>query len=122
MSAAGLFVLVGVSVGVAAFILWPLVFGAAAQAEIEAIAARDRALADAPASQTALQHQHQAILDELRAVEFDYQTGKLLAEDYQKDRARLVALGAETLRAIDALKNAPVKTAQRPKRRAARKS
>ena len=49
----------------------------------------------------------EAILIELRDVDFDHDTGKMNDDDYKEQRARLTAQGVEVLRALDALKVAP---------------
>jgi hypothetical protein len=91
MSTAGLFMLLAIGVGVIAFVLWPVLFaGNAAQS------ASDGAI------QT-LQDEREAILETLRTLDFDYQTGKLVEDDYRVQRSRLVAHGAEILRQIDQL-------------------
>lgn len=48
--------------------------------------------------------QREAILIELRDVDFDHETGKMNDDDYKEQRARLTAKGVEILRALDALK------------------
>ena len=45
----------------------------------------------------------EAVLIELRDLDFDHDTGKVGDDDYAEQRARLVAKGAEVLRALDAL-------------------
>jgi zinc-ribbon domain len=50
--------------------------------------------------------QREAILTELRDLDFDHTTGKLAEDDYQSQRTRLMAKGAEILRAIDQLPSA----------------
>ena len=47
--------------------------------------------------------QRDSILIELRELDFDHSTGKVAADDYQTQRARLVAKGAEILQALDQL-------------------
>ena len=48
--------------------------------------------------------QREAILIELRDVDFDHETGKMNDDDYKEQRARLTAKGVEVLRALDTLK------------------
>lgn len=45
----------------------------------------------------------EAVLIELRDLDFDHDTGKVGDDDYAEQRARLVAKGAEVLRALDQL-------------------
>ncbi len=55
----------------------------------------------------------EAVLIELRDLDFDHDTGKVGDDDYAEQRARLVAKGAEVLRALDTLdisKPAPAST------------
>ncbi|MBI5714620.1 MAG: zinc ribbon domain-containing protein [Chloroflexi bacterium] len=48
--------------------------------------------------------QREAILIELRDVDFDHETGKMNDDDYKEQRARLTTKGVEVLRALDSLK------------------
>ena len=52
--------------------------------------------------------QREAILIELRDVDFDHDTGKMNDDDYKEQRARLTAKGVEVLRALDSLKTETV--------------
>lgn len=54
--------------------------------------------------------QREAVLIELRDLDFDHTTGKLAEDDYQTQRARLVARGAEILKALDQLPSAAPQT------------
>jgi hypothetical protein len=54
----------------------------------------------------ALQAEREAILAVLRDLDFDHATGKITAEDYAAQRARLVQRGAEVLRVLDAQSDA----------------
>jgi hypothetical protein len=45
--------------------------------------------------------QREAVLTELRELDFDHSTGKVGDEDYAAQRARLLAHGAEVLKALD---------------------
>jgi len=73
---------------VAAFVAQPLLDRAAARRE-----------AASPADD--LISQREAVLIELRDLDFDHTTGKIGDDDYAAQRARLVAKGAEVLRALD---------------------
>jgi len=48
----------------------------------------------------------EAVLIELRDLDFDHSTGKVNDDDYAAQRARLVANGAEVLRQLAAVKSA----------------
>ncbi len=89
MSTAGLFLSLAISVTVLAFVLWPLLFGTT------------KPKASATSEDSDLQTDREAILDTLRTLDFDFQTGKILEEDYRLQRAQLVARGADVLRQID---------------------
>jgi len=54
-----------------------------------------------PASTDALVAQREAILIELRDLDFEHSTGKVSEDDFENQRARLVAKGTEILRALD---------------------
>lgn len=47
--------------------------------------------------------QKEALLDQIRALEFDHETGKVLDDDFQARRTDLVTQAADTLRQIDTL-------------------
>jgi hypothetical protein len=47
--------------------------------------------------------QKEAVLEEIRALDFDYDTGKLPEDTYQAQRTELKAVAAETLKALDEL-------------------
>jgi hypothetical protein len=51
----------------------------------------------------ALTLQKEAILTEIRALDFDYETGKVAEEEYRQGREAYVAEAAELLQRIDAL-------------------
>ncbi len=55
----------------------------------------------------------ESILLELRDLDFDHSTGKVSDDDYQTQRARLMAKGAEILRALDQLPTSPQRAAGR---------
>lgn len=50
-----------------------------------------------------LQARKEAILAEIRALDFDYETEKIPAEDHARRRAELMAQAADLLRQLDAL-------------------
>ncbi|MBI3243588.1 MAG: zinc ribbon domain-containing protein [Chloroflexi bacterium] len=56
---------------------------------------------DSPADN--LLTQREAVLIELRDLDFDHETGKVSHDDYATQRARLVAKGVEVLRALSAI-------------------
>jgi hypothetical protein len=47
--------------------------------------------------------QKEAVLEEIRALDFEYDTGKLPEEDYQTQRTELMALATTTLKSLDEL-------------------
>jgi hypothetical protein len=47
--------------------------------------------------------QKEALLEEIRALDFEYDTGKLPEDTYQAQRADLMVLTTETLKALDEL-------------------
>lgn len=47
--------------------------------------------------------QREAVLIELRELDFDHSTGKVADDDYQTQRSRLVSKGSEILRNLDQL-------------------
>lgn len=47
--------------------------------------------------------QKEAVLEEIRALDFEYDTGKLPEEDYQAQRTELMAVASATLKALDEL-------------------
>jgi hypothetical protein len=97
MSTAGLYMLIAVSVAVIAFVVWPLLFSTNRTLSMEELA-------------SPLTEEYQGTLDALRALDFDFQTGKILEEDHRLQRAQLVARGAELLRILDQSPVAPSKT------------
>jgi len=60
----------------------------------------------APAPADELVSRREAVLTELRDLDFDYSTGKVNEDDYAAQRARLTANGAEVLRQLAAVKSA----------------
>lgn len=60
-----------------------------------------------------LQEEKEAILAEIRQLDFDHDTGKLPDEQHKVERAQLMAAAAEVLQQLDALsKTAPAETAE----------
>ena len=59
-----------------------------------------------PAPADELVARREAVLIELRDLDFDHSTGKVNDDDYTAQRARLVANGAEVLRQLAAIKSA----------------
>lgn len=105
MSTAGLFLAVAITVGVATFVVWPLI---AAPRTSPTPTSTDK---PEQSSLAELQADREAILTTLRDLDFDFQTGKLIKEDYHRQREELVARGVETLRHIDALESDVIETA-----------
>ncbi len=68
----------------------------------------------------ALQAQKEAVLVEIRALDFDYETGKVAEEEYQLQREAYVTEAAELLMQIDALNESYLETepAAAPERKA----
>src|SRR5579859_4384870 len=99
MSTAGLFVLFGLTVGVLIFIAWPLM------TRVDSANSADTDTSpDAPINAVAgLRRDYTATLVTLRDLDFDFQTGKLTAADYQAQREALIARGAELLWQIDSI-------------------
>jgi hypothetical protein len=69
--------LLAVSVGVASFVLWPLLFHVPAK----------RTTGSDLSPLAELSAQREAILVALRDLDFDYSTGKLVEDDYRQQRA-----------------------------------
>jgi hypothetical protein len=57
----------------------------------------------APGRRETLESEKEAILAQIRIIDFDHETGTLPDEDYEQLRARLVAAAANVLRERDAL-------------------
>ena len=97
MSTAGLFVLFALTIGVLAFIAWPLM----TRTDADSVEAP---LPDATTDlEVRLQRDYDATLVTLRDLDFDFQTGKLTEVDYYLQREALVTRGADLLRQIDTL-------------------
>ena len=65
--------------------------------------------------------QKEALMEQIRALEFDHDTGKLPDEEYNEHRADLVQQAADVLRQIDAMDSAestlqllPILTSRKP--------
>jgi NADH pyrophosphatase NudC (nudix superfamily) len=56
---------------------------------------------------SALMAERDRILDALQELDFDHQLGKIPAQEYPAQRARLLELGAEVLRQLDSHKLSP---------------
>lgn len=95
MSIASLLLGLALLLVVALFVLRPLLAGASEPARPRG---RSRA---ASAKRAALMAQKEGLLEEIRALEFDYETGKVPAEVYEVERARRVAAAAGILRQLD---------------------
>jgi len=105
MSVAAIFVLLAVTVGVLAFVLWPLISrSAVASGSPSAELIVDPAL-------PGLLREYQGVLGTVRDLDFDFQTGKLLTDDYQQQRVQLTTQGADLLRQIDLLKARSIESA-----------
>lgn len=65
---------------------------------------------DLPTPQDDLLAQKEALLEQIRSLEFDHDTGKLPDEEYHEQRADLVQQAADILRQIDALDSAESST------------
>lgn len=55
-----------------------------------------------------LTERKEAILEAIRALDFDHDTGKMPDEEYEKQRAVLMSEAAATLKALDELSSTPV--------------
>ncbi len=58
----------------------------------------------------ALEAEKAVLLDEIRALDFDHETGKIPEAVYQQQRQRAVQQAAEILQQLDTLTEAPVET------------
>ena len=112
MSVAGIMVLIAMALGVLTFVTWPLITQAAAsnssQYGDQSSPADGGQLA---ANLAALHSTYDQTLTTIRDLDFDFQTGKLLAEDHRQQRATLVATAADLLRKIDLLRADSVEAA-----------
>ena len=94
LTIASLLVSLALLVGVVLFVARPLL--------------RPQPLNSAPPSlRSQLEQRKVAILDEIRALDFDYETKKIPQEAYEPQRAVLLAEAADTLQALDELPEAP---------------
>lgn len=91
MDLGSLLIMVAVALAVAAFLARPLVEKRAAP------------IADGERQLSALQAERDKVLTMIREIEMDHAMGKIGAEDFQAQRAALVARGSDALRQIDAL-------------------
>ncbi len=96
MSVSGILVLIALTVGVLAFIAWPLIVRAPGESPA------DESQADI--ARSLLERDYKATLATVRDLDFDFQTGKLTPDDYRSQREALVARGAALLRQIDTFK------------------
>ncbi|UCG23172.1 MAG: zinc ribbon domain-containing protein [Chloroflexota bacterium] len=62
----------------------------------------------------ALEAQKEAVLVEIRNLDFDYETGKLQEADYQEQREAYIGQATELMMRIDQLDEAYLKTADEP--------
>jgi hypothetical protein len=110
MDIGSLFLALALLLLVAAFVTRPLFkrFDETPGAEV---AADDGIASDGIASD-ALVAQREAVLIELRDLDFDHATGKVSEEDYARQRTRLVAKGAAVLRSLAERKDAVVSAAE----------
>ena len=104
MSVSGIIVLIALTVGALAFIAWPLITQPAAGSGDQGDSASD-------VQRAALSRDYKATLSAIRDLDFDYQTGKLTADDYGQQRELLVARGAEQLHQIDTIEADEVEAA-----------
>ena len=110
MSPSGIALLLAFLVGGAVFVLWPF---------IAARSSADEQAKDKPADLsliTQLQTEREAILNSVRDIDFDYQTGKLSEEDYLTQRENLMARGVEILKQIDAEQSDAIEAAVQARR------
>ncbi len=80
-----------------------LVVAFVARPLLERAARRESAMPGAEQAADDLAAQRETTLIELRDLDFDHTTGKVSDDDYAAQRARLVAKGAQILRALDQL-------------------
>jgi hypothetical protein len=93
MSNAGILLTLGLTLLVALVVALPLLTNRAGQAA-------HQAYEQMPAL-VQLQTEREAVLDSLRALDFDHETGKLDPADYAHQRAYLVARGVAILRQLE---------------------
>lgn len=100
-------------VGAATIIGWPLLQN---QSETKTSGSALSSLAQ-------LQAEHEAILNAVRDLDFDYQTGKLIQEDYTTQRESLIQRGVDILKLVDEREHDLIEEAvraHRPKHKAAK--
>jgi len=95
MSPSGIALLLAFLVGGAVFVAWPFI-AARQPADQQKDKHESRLFQVAQ-----LQSEREAILNSVRDLDFDYQTGKLSEEDYLAQRESLMSRGVEILRQID---------------------
>jgi hypothetical protein len=98
MSVAGVMVLIALTLGVLTFVTWPLLTQPAAPMGTRPSEDDQSAAAQQLA---ALQNKYDQLLVTVRDLDFDFQTGKLAAEDHRQQRAALMVNAADLLRQID---------------------
>jgi hypothetical protein len=104
MSTGGIFLLLAFLVMVAVFVIWPLIIK------------RETAHRTKPSQLEQLHAEHEAVLIAIRDLDFDYQTGKLLQQDYTTQRELLIQRGVELLKQIDALESDTIEKAVQVRR------
>ncbi len=115
MSIGGIILLVAFLIGIAAIVLWPLL-----QERGEVTGGGEQREPGALSDIARLQAQHEAILLAVRDLDFDYQTGKLTADDYREQREALMQRGVETLKLIDNYQSTVIEEAVKAERDAPR--
>jgi hypothetical protein len=103
MSSAGIFLLAAFTAITILVVLWPFL-GQRREGP------SPQEFADLPAIQR-LAAEREGILEAIRELDFDLQTGKLEAVDYQSQRNALMARGGQVMRQIDAAKEAAIQSA-----------
>lgn len=110
MSPSGIALLLAFLVGGAVFVAWPFI---AAHKPVGKSKNEDLS----GLSQIAqLQAEREAILNSVRDLDFDYQTGKLSEGDYLAQRESLMGRGVEILKQIDAEQSEAIEAAVRAQR------
>lgn len=104
MSTGGIFLLLAFLIIAASFVVWPLIIG------------RESSHRKTPSQLEKLQAEREAVLIAIRDLDFDYQTGKLIEQDYTTQRESLVQRGVELLKQIDTLESDAIETAVRLRR------
>jgi hypothetical protein len=115
VSTAGFILLLALVIGAAAIILWPLIQTKSSPERADG-ATKNKTGRSALTAIARLQAEYDAILTAIRDLDFDYQTGKLITDDYSTERDRLLIRGAETLRLIDEHQGEAIEEAVRSQR------